>query len=312
MVGSAPEVRSSELVEFIHQLREFLRQIEDGSMNLSKLKEINAGNVTYPNLAGDWLEPILAQNLRCLAEFGLDGLFDLSQPIFHSVLEKLGEQQIKAWRKMSLAPVYSPEILLDQNVGYRGFKVRPEAWYYEMAAAGRIYQIDEGGNAQINREPFRIKEGVYLIDTRCKPAYDGGRQMWDQDVRYLGWRLKKLREAGKIEPFAPPISRFRVSAQEAEHYVYPLLAGHADFKMAKEVRSESMIECSFFSQCFTYMPRVCDGETNTSVCFSDGFDGSGGRLDGGSSDDGGLAGVCHGRVGDHWASQSFRPVAVLY
>lgn len=210
------------------------------------------------------------------------------------------------WEKLGLAVVFwSDNISLGPDNKFAGHKIKM-AGLYQMAKDGNIFWPDESGDLQVDREPWKLKGGVYLVDTRCKPTYTNGSQMWDNDKKYLGWIIEKLRRDGKLARYDYGLqdSRFGASALEAEEQIIPFLKKR-ESEIVQEIRSERAVEFNFISQCFTWMPRINDGHTDTSVWFSDCFDDRGGRLDGG------LASVSADDSGSRWYDRSLRFLAVL-
>lgn len=297
-------------------LKELFRQVDDGTITDEKLKAIVGGTAVYPTLSGKWIEEILARNLKCLLVFGLT-VFDRSQSFFRSVLERIGEKQVRIWQKMLFEPVWWPTMSLGPEDDYACFKKKP-TWLYEKAAEGKIYRPDENGELVIIDKPYILQEGVYLVDSRCKPYYEYrnklGRQMWDEDKKFLGWRIKKLRQEGRLakHDWCDITSRFGLSAVEAEDHLWPIMAAHSDFQVVQAIRSENASEFNFISQCFSFMPRYLkDGETNTSVWFNESFKICDERLCGGISANGGLSSIFCGVASKGWKGGSVRPLAVV-
>ena len=147
-----------------------------------------------------------------------------------------------------------------------------------------------------------------LIDTRLKPAYQGGKQMYKND-NLCGPIVRDLRKKGRIEPYkeGPTSSRFGVSANEWEEQIKPALSS----RTSVQERSERFIEALIIPHLYPYLPRKDDGDTATSVWYEEYFEDRGHRLYGGNSDIGGLANVDWHDAVDHWDSRSFRPLAVL-
>jgi hypothetical protein len=298
-------------------LKDFFRQIHDGTLTREMLGHIVNHRAVYPSNEvspdGDWIKPFCRRNCESLISFGITD-FDHALPVLRAKLEEIGPEQIASWQKLMLEPVYWPTISLGPADNYVGWKKKPEEWYFRIAREGKIRWRDKIGELDRSEEPCRIQAGVYLVDTRLKPLYDNGRQMWTRDGKFLGKLIRKLRREKKI--FAPdgtsPATRFYLSANEAEQYLIPLLACQKIYKGVKQWRSERVSEFNFISQCFSWMPRSRDGETNTLIWFDDCFKDSGWRLDGGYSDHGGLADVVYFDDADyHWYYRSFRPLAVL-
>lgn len=256
-----------------------------------------------------WIEQILDRNLKCLLKWGIRD-FDQSQELFRKKLEGIGTDQVRRWQGLLLEPVYWPRIVLLPENYPIGTTPLPGS-YYEKAKNGQIYWFDRNGKLVVDQEPYILQEGVYLIDTRCKPVYKDGRQMWLRDKKFLGHLIERLRQEGKVFKHRPATSRFNVSVDEAEQRLWPLLANQPDFKIVKQIRSERASEFNFISQCFDFMPRKGDGKTNTSLWFADYIEDCVNRLIGGDSNYGGLVNVNRNWSRDPWDDKSVRPLAVL-
>ena len=252
-----------------------------------------------------WLERILAREKAChIAFFGQE--FDLTD--FAATLKKYGESKIRFWQKLRLEPGYLPPIPLSQSDGYQGW-IRPEKWFYDMVAAGKILR-------QIASELVSVKEVKFdgitvLIDTRLKPAYKDGKQMWADDGAF-GSIIERLRKESRVAryEYGRQSSRFGVSADEWEAGIRPAWAEKLQLK-PEQLRLETAEEANIIPQLYLYMPRKADGRTNTSVWYEQYFEGRGLRLYGGYSDHGGLANVYDDAAGNHWYYRSLRPLAVL-
>jgi hypothetical protein len=252
-----------------------------------------------------WLKDILASERQChLDFFGQE--FDLSE--FEETLQRHGEEKIKNWQWLYFEPHFLPDVIMAQSVEFHGWKVKPENLYYEKIAKGKILR-DINGKLAVDKDPFKLEGITVLIDTRLKPAYDNGKQMYSDD-NLLGPILKQLREEGKIAKYeyGSQFSRFGVSADEWENQIKPVLAEKLGLNL-NQLRLERAIEANIIPQLYSHMPRRSDGYTNTWVWYEEYFGGRRNRLSGGDSNFGGLAFVSYyfsvSRDG------SFRPLAVL-
>ena len=255
---------------------------------------------------GNWLSKILeAEQQAHLDFFGRE--FDLLQ--FEQILRKYGRKTIKEWAKLSLEPHFLSKASMMPGDDYPGWKVKPEQWFYKMLVEGKLFRSINGGQKVLTAE----LEGItVLVDTRLKPEYNNGKQMWKQD-NLLGPIIEGLRREGKIDKYnhGPQSSRFGVSANEWEKHIKPALATKIGLPV-NQVRLESTVERNVIPQLYTHMPRVNDGKTDTWVWVEEYFEGRGYRLRGGDSVDGGLADVHYFvYTGDHWSYRSLRPLVVL-
>jgi len=251
-----------------------------------------------------WLEQILARERAChLAFFGKE--FDLSYFAFK--LKKHGESKIRFWQKLGLEPHFLPAISMSQSDNYPGWKVKPEAWFYQKIAEGRIKR-DAGGELKTVKET-KLEDISVLMDTRLKPKYNDGKQMYEND-NLLGPIIQGLRKEKKIAKYeyGPQDSRFGVSANEIEAHIKRAFAEKTGLN---EVRLETVSEANAIPQIYTYMPRKDDGKTDTWILYEEYLDDRDYRLHGGNSDYGGLANVSSNDAGGHWHHRSFRLLAVL-
>jgi len=260
----------------------------------------------------DWKDRIIAREQRAHRSFFGDKVFsgfDYSE--FRKAIEEYGEVQIKEWRKLGLGVHYLPEVEMAQDTKFLGWEIKPRDWYYEKVVEGRILRQQPDGHLKPDNQ-VRLGGIVVLIDTRCKPAYDEGKQMYENDS-LLGSIIEGLREQGKIADYeyGPKSSRFGISADEWEEYIKSALAKSLGLKDGQVVRLETTIEMNVIPQIYKHMPRAGDGETNTWVLLEENFEGRHDRLSGGVSSRGGLSNVFYYYSDDHWGSGSVRPLAVL-
>jgi len=265
--------------------------------------------VRPPQLAGDWLEDILTKERKAHKDF-FGQEFDLAG--FQVVLEKYGTEAISRWQKLGLNPQYLPTVAMGQDTDFLGWKVKPEDWYCRQVATGKIFRRQPDGQLALDREAFKLEGITVLIDSRLKPQYQNGKQMFQRD-NLLGPIIKQLREEGKIAKYmcGSQSSRFGVSADEWENHIKLALAEFLGVEVS-QVRLERAIEASVIPQLYPHMPRKGDGETNTWVWYEEYFEGSSLRLHGGKSDYGGLSSVHYSYwAGDRWPHRAFRPLVVL-
>lgn len=253
-----------------------------------------------------WLEKILAQEWAChLAFFGQE--FGLTE--FVNTLRKYGESKIRFWQGLGLEPHFLPRITMGQLDDYPGWKIKPEKWYYEKLDENKIFRSISGCLEVEKNNPPNLEGIIVLIDTRLKPSYDDGKQVYKND-NLLGSIIERLRRSGKIAKYEYDFSRFGISTDEWENQIKSVLAGKLGLNES-QLRLERAIEANVIPRIYPYMPRKDDGDTNTWVWYEEYFEDRGIRLHGGRSDFGGLARVSYNSSGNHWDDKSFRPLAVL-
>lgn len=256
----------------------------------------------------NWIDRIIqSENDAHRAFFGQT--FDLAQ--FVKVLKCYGEDRIGQWINLGLEPHFLPKWQFRPDSKVRGWKVKPESWFWQKAADGSIKRRNAAGKLEVV-EKVDFDGIAVLIDTRCKPAYDNGRQMFANDEAFMGSMIESLRTEGKIARYSecPQSSRFCISSKECDEQICPALTMRPEFEGVRW-RLELAIEANSIPQIYRRMPRRKDGQTDTYVWYEEFFEDASSRLYGGYSVSGGLAHVdCHD-VDNHWYSGAVRPVGVL-
>lgn len=170
-----------------------------------------------------------------------------------------------------------PNIVLNQDAEYPGWKVRPEPWFWE--------QIRTGG---LPKDAAILSGDLLLVETIQKPDYDRGMQLYENDP--LAPILAQGRREGIIKgpDRVPKTSRFAVSASKIEGYVAPKVAKLLGVNRLPGVvvRKPRAIEFNVLGNAF--YPQW--GQTSTWEWFEDRFERAS-RLYGGGSGRGGLAGI---------------------
>lgn len=288
--------------------RQWRARVLDPNIVLPGLQALNEpGNIVSVtrNIASaktDWIIPIISAEHKALHDF-FGQEFDLSA--FAKKLKEIGSEKIAWWKKNLFEVHYLPPFVFQQGVKLPSMEAAIPDNYYKYLSDGHVFRDDVNGElAKIT--DARLEGSVILIDTRLKPAYNGGKQMWKKDG-LVGGAVKKLRKNGKIDDYDPQNSRFNVSADEiSEISKVVAIALKVD-----ACRPETTTERIIIPQLYRHMLRKDDGKTNTSV-WCDEFCGSRRfRFRGGNSDCGGLADVSASDAGDRWRSRSFRFLAVL-
>jgi hypothetical protein len=250
----------------------------------------------------DWIEQLLEKEQQYHQAF-FGQTFDLTP--MKKVLENYGQEKVREWNKLGLEVHFLPNFIFKKRTILPGWEVKPEDWYWDMKAEGEILVP----NPVVPDQIMNLGGIVVLIDTRLKPKYQDGKQMWVNDKNFLGGIIKKLREEGKIEKYKPMTSRFNVSSRETE--IIRLEAAKFLGLNPQQYRLETALEMNIIPQLFTDLPRAKDGTTDTSVWCYEFFDGDSDRLEGGSADCGGLADVDYDLIVSRCADRSFRFLGVL-
>lgn len=253
----------------------------------------------------NWLDHLLqAEDVAHRAFFGQTS--DLTQ--FAATLERFGEERVRLWTKDCREPHFLPKQVFSADTKLRGWKVKPEPWFWQKIADGKIMRRDAAGKLAVVKE-VGFDGVTLLIDTRCKPAYTDGSQMFANDG-LLGGVIKTLRAEGKIASLNPSDSRFCISSREWDEQIRPALETLPEFA-GVSFRLELAIEANVIPQMYKRMPRRKDGQTDTRVWYEEFFEDALNRLNGGYSGRGGLASVYYSGVDDRWNYRAVRPVGVL-
>lgn len=254
-----------------------------------------------------WIDRLVkAENNAHRAFFGQT--FDPAQ--FTATLERFGEDRVGQWAKLGLEPHFFPrEAVFSADAKIRGWRVKPRSWFWEEVFTGGIKRRNAAGDLETVSE-VRFDGVTLLVDVRCKPPYDGGRQMFVNDIDYLGALICVLRMRGKIDDYGSQSSRFGISPCEWDEQVRPALEARPEFE-GVTFRLELVLEANVIPQLYSRMPRRRDGQTNTWVWYEEFMGDTSCRLIGGSSAHGGLADLHGGSPSDHCGSYAVRPVGVL-
>jgi len=259
-------------------------------------------------VAEHWLETILAREYKSHRDF-FGQEFDLTG--FKEALERHGSEAISRWQKLELEPHFLPPVMMLPEAGFPGWKIKPENWYYQQVAGRKILYRQPDGSIMVDKEAFKLNGITVLVDTRLKPQFKNGEQMFKND-NLLGPIIERLRIKERIVQYedGPQSSRFGVSANEWEEHIKPALAEFLSIEVS-QVRLERAIEANVIPQLYPHMPRQEDGQTNTQVWYEEYFRGPSRRLLGGRSPWLGLADYPYVWVGFRWLTLAFRPLVVL-
>jgi hypothetical protein len=284
------------------------RAIELASRNSKQVHDLLRKAFSQAEEQTGWIDGLItAENAAHQAFFGQT--FDLG--FFRQTLESCGEEQIRAWDKLKLKPHFLPGVVLTRESDFSGWKVKPNDWYWQQLVAGNLKRLAANGELKAV-EQARLEGIVALIDTRFKPKYQDGRQMFASDRDFFGEIIVQLREKDQIQRYdsGPQSSRFGISAIEWQEHVRPKVAEKLGLETT-QVRLELAIEANVIPQLYPSMPRAKDGTTDTYVWFEEFFESIAYRLHGGRSVCGGLAGVNWRYSDDRWSGRAVRPLVVL-
>ncbi len=254
----------------------------------------------------DWLGQLVLRQLKYhLNFFGRD--FDLTP--FITTIKDYGKKLVTYWKGLGFEPIFLPEVLMSRDADYPGWKIKLKEWLYEQSDAKQLLRLRD--NKLVVANAYQLENITALVDTRCKPAYDNGCQVYQVDC--LEPIIERLRQQRTLTDYTagPRGSRFGISADgECEQVLKPAVAEL--LKLAPEkLRLETIIEANVIPQMCLDLPRKEDGITNTSVWYEEYYQSRERRLGGGVSDVSGLAYVRCDVAGDRWDYRSVRFLAVL-
>lgn len=289
------EMRHGSIVIKIDHVRWVLNELREGK------RLVSGGD--YPV----WIQVLVDQ------EKGYHGRFFKRQfnlCSFAETLNEYGKEQINSWWTLGLEPHFLPQIVMSNLVGFPGWKKKPNDWYYEQVKRGKVMRM-VNGRLKPDKKAYELSGIAVLIDTRLKPAFKDGKQMYKDD-NLLGVIIRKLRQDAQIANYdnGPASSRFNISANEWERHLKPVLAKKLGLKPI-QVRLERAIEANIIPQLYLHMPRQDDNTTNTWVWYEEYFKSHVRRLRGGRSDCAGLTFVDFDWSGVPRNDGSVRPLIVL-
>ena len=206
---------------------------------------------------------------------------------------EITKEKIAHWESLGFKLRYLPAMDMSKSQNYPGWKTKPETWFYEQITKGNLV-----ANGQT------LTAGWVLVDASPKPAYDNGEQMYKDDP--FATAITKLRQAGVIEDYKLPGSRFNISADELAKPELKIALAKVLAIDPAQLSYLRAIEFNILGNAF--YPEW--GETDTWEWFEDqGIkDLSGRRLGGGDSGSGGLSRVSYDSSGGRCDYLGFRPL----
>lgn len=252
-------------------LKDFFRQIDDGSHTLESVKAFNEHRVVSA------LENLMETTQKKLQKFFCVDIEPL--PV------EFTEENLAKWAEFNLKPIYLPMEEIGEDRKFKNW-IKPEKWFYQ-----KIKKDEEDKEGKISSDSAKLYRGWYLADFTVGVDYTDGTQVFPNDP--FAPIISKLREEGKIGKYdaTPSGSRFAIIHDEWRTIVCPAIAEALGFK-PEQVRLERAIEFNAIGN--MYDPNR--GKFNMWEWFYDQFEDSG-RLCGGGRGRGGLA-----AVGCSWSS----------
>ncbi len=264
-------------------LKDFFRQIDDGSMTSEMLEAAVNHKVVYPKVVKTALDTLISKTAKLLSRFGKRIKVD-------PLPEWFTEENLARAAKFNLKPVFLPDEEISEDRNLKNW-VKPEKWFYQKREEGKI-----------GKDSDMLKRGWYLADFTPSVDYDNGIQVYPNDP--LAPIIERLRKGGKVgkRDATPMGSRFSIIPQNEWPLVFTELAKEIGLN-PKQIQLERAIE-------FNAIGNLYDstrGKFNSWEWFSDLFEVSR-RLSGGDRDDGGLADVVYYSSGYRYDDVAGRPL----
>ncbi|MDP3764428.1 MAG: hypothetical protein Q8Q95_02295 [bacterium] len=257
-------------------LKDFFRQIDDGSHTLESVKAFNEHRIVSLLVA---LVEATQKKLQKFFRVDVDPL----PPEFT-------EENLAKWAGFDFRPVYLPMEGIGENCKLKNW-VKPEKWFYQKIGEGKLAP-----------DSAKLYRGWYLADFTVGVNYTDGTQVFSNDP--LALIISKLREEGKIGKHdnTPSGSRFAITNDEWRDVVCPAIAEAFGFK-PEQVRLERAVESNAIGNLYDSNR----GRFNMWEWFDDKFEDSS-RLYGGHREYGGLAYVNYDWSSNRSGSIAGRPL----
>ncbi len=186
------------------------------------------------------------------------------------------------WQERGYDLHYLPNEDLTEERDLPGWQKKPGKRYSPGKQWG-IEFFDEVKNGNLPKDATRLPGAWVLADTRQKPAYKNGTQLYPDD-ELMGRVLEKLRKAKALPDFNTKTSRFNLSWEELHSPQVKAAIGEALNVPPESLRLPRAIEWNFLGNAH----HQDWGDTNTWEWFEDTYQSSK-RLSGGHSENGGLS-----------------------
>ena len=161
--------------QFLTQNPKLVVQLINGELvTLEQAKKILNGQEAQPMIRPEiGLEYLIAKETDALRNFfGRD--IDMS--FYRQTLEGLKSEQISLWVSLGLGIHYLPPTTLTSDLAMPDWQIKPDNFYWENLVAGNFYRMVS--NNLVKVKAAMLPGQVLLIDHRCKPHYNGGKQRW--------------------------------------------------------------------------------------------------------------------------------------
>lgn len=319
--------KNEQLVMLSKRINELFRRACDDGVDVGHASEViqglaegkyyreaipGDGSVLESLLNGKpWLRDIVEKEIRLHETFfgeefvrANPRIFDLAP--FARTLISYGKKKIKDWKINRFEPHFLPALTFSREADFPSW-IKPEEWFWDSLVRGKIFR-QKNGQPEVDREANRLEGITVLVDTRPKPEYLDGKQLWPDD-NLIGSIISEMRGYGIVTSYSLENSRFNLSARDLSDFGFKLKFATMLGLGSDQIRLERAIEFNVLSQMLA--SRSQDQNTNTSVWLEEYFESRDRRLYGGRSNDGGLAYVTCRGAGHQQDDVSFRFIAVL-
>ena len=192
--------------EWSGTLKDFFRQINDGSHTLEAVKAFNEHRPLSPLVA------LVEATTRKLQKF-----FDRDVEVAPFPPE-FTPDNLARWAQFNLEPVFLPDEEIGEDRKLKDW-IKPNAWFYQMIREGKLAS-----------DSAQLKKGWYLADFTVGTDYTDGSQVFPNDP--LASIITKLRKEGKVGQHdnTPAGSRFSITHDEWTSVVLPAVAQELSFR----------------------------------------------------------------------------------
>ena len=243
-----------------------------------------------------WKDEIYDRERQLIMEF-----FGRELPVA-PIPTEITNERLENWRGQGMGLHYLPNINLDRNQTFPGWKVKLYEWFYERMEIGDVLDFDDNGQLTQVSEPANLGGLWVLIDERAKPADNSG-VLYEND--FLEETMRTLQEANVIEHNHNLALGTRFYASWVEWYekIRPEAAKLLGVDI-NQVRLPRVVEFNYFGN----LLHPDWGTTDTWEWLQEACAGGKYRMRGGHSFAGGLAIVYWRSPPGHGTDRGFRPV----
>ena len=218
--------------------------------------------------------------------------YDIEVP---PVPDEITPEKCEQWKELGFELHYLPEEDLTKDRDLPGWKKKPGELFFNQISDGKL-----------SSDSTKLAGSWVLIDSRAKPQYDDGKQIYENDDQ-IGDALGKLRQQGLIENYKETGSRFNISWDELNKTEMKEALAEILNTDPQNLRLPRAVEWNYLGNAF----YEHWGETSIWEWLEDEYDKGQERLYGGGSGNGGLSGVDWHSPDGRDGGLGFRPLVVF-